>query len=127
MYKKKKAIIQLVSMNGNILIFASLIMTVASSIGVQFGALVTRYVRGLSVRLALDISVLTSAIGAILKLLSIPLEKGTFSLGIGLEAVTFSGTGLVKIMILVLFIIAVRYRHGQPIPVWIKSLVTNEE
>jgi len=111
------------TMSGNVIIFASFIMIVPSSIGVQFGTLVTRYVRGVSVRLILGISILIAAIGAILKLLSILMGKAATWLEIGSVAVTFSGVGLAVIMIVVLFIMAIRYRHGQPIPIWLKSLV----
>lgn len=115
------------TMSGNVIIFASFIMIVASSIGVQFGALVTRYVRGVSVRLVLGISILIAAIGAILKLLSVLLEKAPAWLEIGSLAVTFGGMGLAVIMILVLFITAIRYRHGQHIPAWLESLVAKED
>ena len=111
------------TMSGNVIIFASLIMIIASSIGVQFGALVTRYVRGLSARFVLSISILITAMGAILKLLSILLEKGTDLLEIGSLVVTFSGMGLAVMMIFVLFIMATRYHRGQYIPTWVESLV----
>jgi len=115
------------TMSGNVVIFAALIMIIVSSIGIQFGALVTRYVRGLSVRFVLSITVLISAIGAILKLLSILLEKATTGLEIGSLAVTFSGMGLAVIIILALFIMATRYHHGQPIPTWLESLVARKD
>jgi len=35
--------------------------------------------------------------------------------------------GLTVAMILALFIMAIRYRRGQYIPAWIKSLVAREE
>jgi len=111
------------SMSGNVIIFAAFIMLLASCIGVQFGVLVTRYVRGLSVRFVLGISILMAAIGAILKLLSILLEKSASWLEIGSLAVTFSGMGLAVIMILALFIIALRYHSGQHIPTWVESFV----
>jgi len=115
------------TMSGNVLIFASLIMLIASSLGVQFGALVTRYVRGLSARFVLGISILITAMGAILKLLNILLEKGTDLLEIGSLVVTFSGMGLAVMMILVLFIVAIRYRRGQYIPTWAESLVARRD
>lgn len=114
------------SMSGNVIIFAAFIMVVASCIGVQFGVLVTRYVRGVSMRYILGISILICAIGAILKLLGILLEKGAIWLEIGSVAVTFGGMGLTVIMILALFIVALRYHRGQHIPTWIKSLVAKE-
>ena len=115
------------TMSGNVIIFAALIMVVASSIGVQFGVLVTRYVRGVSMRFILGISILIAAAGAILKLSSILLEKAATWLEIGSLAVTFSGVGLAMIMILVLFIMAICYRHGRHIPTWVKPLVSRED
>lgn len=114
------------TMSGNVIIFAAFIMVVASSIGVQFGVLVTRYVRGVSARFVLGISILIAAVGAILKLLSIVLDKATTQLEMGSLVVTFSGMGLAVIMIFALFIMAIRWRHGQYIPNWVKSLVVKE-
>jgi len=89
--------------------------------------LVTRYVRGVSVRIILSISILLAAAGSILKLLSLMLEKAPASLEIGSLAVTFIGMGLAVIMIEVLFIMAIRYSRGQHIPAWIESLVSRED
>ena len=114
------------TMSGNVIILAALIMVVASSIGVQFGVLVTRYVRGVSVRCILGTSILICAIGTILKLSSILLEKATSGLEIGSLAVTFGGMGIVVIMVLTLFIMAIRYQRGRHIPAWVKSLVAKE-
>jgi hypothetical protein len=99
-------------------------MLVASSIGIQFGVIVTRYVRGASARFILGVSILIAATGAILKLLSILLEKAATWLETGSLVVTFSGMGLAVVMISVLFIMAIRYRQGQHIPSWIKSFVS---
>lgn len=114
------------AMSGNVVILASLIMLIGSGFGIQFGALVTRYIRGVSARFILAISILIAAVGAILKLLVTIIGKSTA----GLEAlsliVTFSGLGLAIVMISTLFIMAIRYRRGQYIPVWVRSLVTVE-
>jgi len=115
------------TMSGNVFIFAAFIMILASCIGVQFGALVTRYVRGLSVRCILGISILICAIGAILKLINILLEEAVTWLEIGSVAITFGGMGLMVIIIIALFIIALRYHRGQHIPTWIESLVAKED
>jgi len=112
------------TMSGNVIILASFTMLVASSIGVQFGASVTRYVRGVSVRILLGISVLLFAVGAILKLSAILLEKEAIWLETGSVAVTFGAMGLTVIMILALFIMARRYHSGQHIPTWVESLVS---
>lgn len=115
------------SMSGNVIIFAAFIMILASCIGVQFGALVTRYVRGLSVRCILGISILICGIGAILKLVSILLEERVAQLEIGSVAITFGGMGVMVTMIIALFIMALRYRSGQHIPIWMESLVAKDD
>jgi hypothetical protein len=115
------------AMSGNVIIFASLIMlTTSAGIGVQYGVLVTRYVRGVSVRFILGISILISAMGAILKLSSTLLGKSATVLETGSLVVTFSGIGLAVAMISILFIMAIRYRRGYHVPVWVKSLVARE-
>ena len=115
------------TMSGNVIIFASLILIVASSIGVQVGALVTRYVRGVSARFVLSISILMAAISSILKLLSILIEETTTYLEICSIVIIFSGMGLAVIMILLLFFAAIRYRRGQYIPQWVESLVAKAD
>ncbi len=115
------------TMSGNVIIFAAFIMVLASSIGVRFGVLVTRYVRGVSVRIILGISILLFAVGTILKLSSILLEQVTTLLETGAVAVTFGGMGLTIIMILALFIAARRYWSGRYIPAWVESLVAKED
>jgi len=115
------------TMSGNVIIFAAFIMVIASSIGVRFGVLVTRYVRGVSLRCILGISILLFAAGTILKLSSILLEKATSWLEIGSLAVTFGGMGLIVIMVLALFIVARRYKSGRHIPAWVESLVAKED
>jgi len=115
------------TMSGNVIIFAAFIMVIASSIGVRFGVLVTRYVRGVSLRCTLGISILLFAVGTILKLSSILLEKATSWLEIGSLAVTFGGMGLIVIMVLALFIVARRYKSGRHIPAWVESLVAKED
>jgi uncharacterized membrane protein YfcA len=115
------------TMSGNVIIFAAFIMVVASSIGVLFGASVTRYVRGVSVRMILGISTLLFAVGAILKLSSILLEETAAWLEAGSMVVTFGSLGLTLIMIIALFITALRYHRGQHIPAWAESLVAKAD
>ena len=115
------------TMSGNVIIFAAFIMVVASSLGVRFGVSVTNYVRGVSVRIILGISILLFAVGTILKLLSILLEEAITWLEVGSLAVTFGSMGLIVIMILALFIAALRYWSGRHIPTWVESLVAKED
>ena len=115
------------TLSGNVLIFAAFLMMITSSIGVQYGAMVTRYVRGLSVRYVLGISVILCAVGAALKLFSGIYEPGktvfeNVSLGI-----TFGGIYLAVLMVLVLFIMGIRHRRGRKIPGWGMSFVASED
>jgi hypothetical protein len=114
------------TMSSNVVILAAFIMVVSSCIGVQFGVVVTRYVRGVSLRMMLGISVLLFAIGTILKLIGVLVKGWAAWTEVASIAVTFSSLGLTIIMILALFVMALRYRRGHSIPSWLKSLVFNE-
>ncbi len=112
------------TMSGNVVIFAAFIMVVSSSIGVRLGVLVTRYVRGVSVRIILGIAILLFAVGTILKLLNILLEKDITWLETGAVAVIFGGMGLIVVMIIGLFVVAMLHRSGRHIPTWMVSLMS---
>ena len=114
------------TMSGNVVIFAAFIMVIASSIGVQYGVLVTRYVHGVSVRIILGVSILLIALGTILKLLDVLLGEAAAWLGAASTGVTFASLGLIVAMIVGLFIAAIRYRRGQSIPAWMVSLVSGK-
>ena len=114
------------TMSSNVVIFAAFIMVLASCIGVQFGVVVTRYVRGVSVRIMLGISILLFAVGTTLKLVGVLVGEVAGWAEVASVAVTFSALGLILIMIVALFIMALRYRGGHRIPGWAESLVFNE-
>jgi len=114
------------AMSGNVLILVALTMLVASCIGVQFGVLATRYVRGLSVRCVLGILIIICAVGAILKLAYVLLGGSATPLEVSSVAVTFGGIGISLILICALFLLGFRYTHGQHIPTWSKSFVAKE-
>lgn len=111
------------AMSGNVIILISLIVLAASSIGLQFGVLVTKYVRGVSVRFILGITILMIAVGAVLKLLSILVNEFTSLLQTSSLVVTFSSAGLSVMMIIALYIMALRYRRGQRVPEFVKALL----
>jgi len=115
------------TMSGNVIIFAAAIMILGSSIGIQFGALATRYLRGISMRYIFSFSILVAITGSILKLISILSESTTIWLQTGVIMVTFGGLGLIMIMIASLLIAAIRYRRGRHRPGWMESLVSKEE
>jgi hypothetical protein len=114
------------SLSGNVVIFAAFIMVIASSLGVQYGVLVTKYVRGLSVRYVLGVSIILGAFGVMFKLAGVYLEQMQKLFEIISLCVTFGSLWLTVMMILGLFIIALRYRRGRGIPAWAISFVAND-
>jgi len=113
------------SMNGNVIVFASLLILIASSIGVQLGARTTRYVRPVSVRYILGICVLLSAAGAALKLIAVLVGESAAWTGTASVIVTFGGLGLGVVMVGSLFAMAIRHRRGGSIPTWVRSLMSD--
>jgi len=91
------------SMSGNVIILASFIILIASSIGVQLGVLTTRYVRAVSVRYILGICVLLAAVGVALKLSGVVLGESAAWTGTASVIVTFGGLGVSVAMIVSLF------------------------
>jgi len=114
------------TMSGNVIIFAAFIMILGSCAGIQFGVLATRYLRGIAMRYVLASTILVAVLGSILKLIDIISESAITWLQTGVVAVTFGGMGLIMVMIIGLFTMAVRYRTGKHIPIWVKSLVAKE-
>jgi len=114
------------SMSGNVVIFAAFIMLLGSCIGTQFGALLTRYVRGISMRYILASSILLCVLVSILKLIDILSQSAITWLQTGVIVITFGGMGLIMVVIIVLFIMALRYQSGWYIPTWAESLVVKE-
>lgn len=113
------------TLSGNVIIFAAFIMVVASSLGVLFGTSVTRYVRGVSARMTLGLAALLFAVGAILKLTGLLGEAAWAEAGS--LGVTFGGLGLTLVLIIALFIVALRYHRGGHIPAWVESLVAKAD
>ena len=114
------------TMSGNVIIFTAFILVASSCPGVQVGVLITRYVRGVSMRYILAVSILLCVLGSILKLLDIVLELPGTWLQTGSIIVTFGGMGLVVAMITGLSIMAIRYKNDKHIPIWAESLICKE-
>lgn len=115
------------TMSGNVIIFAAFIMILASSIGIQFGVLATRYLRGVTMRYIFASTILVAVLGSILKLINILSQSSITWLQTVVMAVTFGGLALIMAMLASLFIAAIRYRRGKQIPIWIESLVARED
>lgn len=111
------------TISGNVIIYAAFIMILASSIGVQFGALATRYLRGISMRYILAYTIFVAVLASVLELIKILYGSTTGWLHYGVIAITFGGLGLIMSMVIGLYIAALLYRKGKQLPVWIESLV----
>jgi len=114
------------TMSGNVEIFTAFIMILTSSIGVQMGAIATRYARGVSMRFTLSFSILFAIVGAILKLFFFTLPGAANWIDIASVITTFGGMVLVLVLILWLFIMGVSYQRGKKVPEWAVSLVARE-
>lgn len=115
------------TMSGNVVIFAAFILLLGSSVGVQFGILVTRYARGIAMKYILAASMLVAVLGSILKLIDILSEGAIGWLQNGVFAITFGGMGLIVAMIVGLFIAGIRYKSGKQIPKRAESLMVSKD
>jgi uncharacterized membrane protein YfcA len=98
--------------SGNVLIYVSLLMLVGSSIGVQVGALATRYIKGISMRFVLANTIFVAALGSALKLLSLLINNPGDWLQATTHIVTFGGLGVIIVMIMALLIRGIRQRQA---------------
>jgi len=113
------------TMSGNVMFFAAFIMLLASTIGVKYGVMVTWFVWGVSARYILGMVIILAAVAATLKLAGILLDD-TIGFEIASIAVTFGNLVVTVIMLLGLFVLALRYRKGKHIPKWMESFVATE-
>jgi uncharacterized membrane protein YfcA len=111
-------------MNGNVIIYAAIIMLLSSAIGVQLGVIGTRYLKGISMKFILALTILVSIIGSILKLIGIFTNENVSWIKSAEISTIFGGLGLVLLIILSLLIMAIRNKHGIATPSWIKSIIT---
>jgi uncharacterized protein len=101
--------------SGNVLIYISVLTLLGSSLGVQFGALATRYIKGVSMRFVLANTILVAVLGSALKIADVLLQDTGDWLRIATYIVTFGGLGSVLVLITVLFVRGVRrQRAGYP-------------
>ena len=115
------------TLSANVFIFAAFIMLLGSSIGTQFGALATRYLRGIAMRYVLASTLLVAFLGSTLELVGILSGSAVSWLQTGVVVVTFSGLGVIIVMVVGLFIAAMRYNNGLSIPRWVASIVSRED
>ena len=111
------------TLDGNIIIFAAFIMILGSSMGIYFGAQLTRYLSEVSMRYILASTILVAVLGSVLKVVVILSGSESPLLHTGMVAVTFGGLGLITVLIISLFVAARRRSGGKYIPAWTRSLV----
>jgi uncharacterized membrane protein YfcA len=97
--------------SGNILIYVSLLMLLGSSLGVQVGAMATRYIKGITMRFVLAITIIVAALGSVLKLMSLLFNNQGDWLHATTYIVTFGGLGFIVVMIIVLLIRGIRHHQ----------------
>jgi uncharacterized membrane protein YfcA len=107
---------------GNIGIPVALAILSTSLFGVIYGASVTRYVRGVTVRLVLGITITIVCSGSVFKLLGLVFTKNFQWLGILANIIIFTGMGLVMLLVFALNVLARRYIAGKRIPRQLESL-----
>ncbi len=94
--------------SGNVLVYISLLMLIGSSLGVQAGALATRYIKAISMRFVLANTIIIAALGSTLKLTSLLLDTPRGWLHSVTYIVTFGGLSFIVVMIVGLLVKNIR-------------------
>ena len=111
------------TIDGNVVIFAAFIMIIGSSAGIYFGSLLTRYLRDISMRYTLAITILIAVMGSIIKVITITGSGEADWLKLAMTVITYGGLVLLVLLLTGLFVAAIRRKKGRPIPVWTQSLI----
>ena len=90
--------------SGNVLIFVCLLMLLGSSLGVQIGALATRYLTGSCMMFVLESTILISVIRSVFKLAGITATSPSGWMDVATQLVTFGGLALIVSMLLGLLV-----------------------
>ncbi len=109
-------------LSGNVVIPIALVILSASLPGVFYGASVTKYVRGVTVRMVLGMTIMIVCAGSIFKLTWIVLDEEIPLLHIMANIITFGGMFLMLSSIVILNGIARKHKMGKRIPRWSESL-----
>jgi uncharacterized membrane protein YfcA len=109
-------------LSGNVVIPVALVILSTSIPGVIYGASVTKYVRGVTIRMVLGMTILIVSAGAILKLGWFVFDKALPLLQSLANIVTIGGMLFSMGSVVLLKSISKRYRMGKRIPLWSESL-----
>lgn len=107
--------------SGSLVIPIALAILLTSIPGVIFGASVTKYVRGVTVRFVLGMAIVIVCIGSMLKLYWLVSAKTFPALQILANIVTFGGMVLLVVALIILKSLARRYKMGKQIPRQVES------
>jgi hypothetical protein len=109
-------------LSGNVIIPIALVILSASLPGVFYGASVTKYVRGVTVRMVLGMTIMIVCGGSIFKLAWIILDEAIPLLHMLANIITYGGLFLVLSSIVILNRFSRQYKMGKRIPRWSESL-----
>jgi len=115
------------TMSGNVVIEAAVIMILGACIGAQIGALVTQYVRGLSVRYILAYSVFFSAAGSMFKLIYLLTGETVAWYQTAAMILIFGGISLLMLMIIGLFGLGIMYQRGHHVPASLEPFLVKSD
>lgn len=113
------------TLDGNVVIFASLIMILGSSIGIYFGAQLTRFLEDISMKYVLGSTILVAVLGSCLKIVTVIMETEPAWLQEMMIITTYGGLAVIFLMITGLFITAIRHRKGKHVPAFIQLFIKN--
>ena len=114
-------------LDGNVVPSLLLVMLASSFIGAQFGTRLTRYLRGIAIRLLLAMTTLVAAAGILTKVIQIRVPGAADASGISpATLVTLSGLVLVLALLLSIYYYARRNLRGARVPRWVGGLLVQK-
>ncbi|MBN2239371.1 MAG: sulfite exporter TauE/SafE family protein, partial [Dehalococcoidales bacterium] len=111
------------TMEGSVVVFASFIMIAGSSIGIYFGAQLTRYLHEISMKYVLALTILVAVCGSILKMVKELTGTESALVQNAMCIVTFGGLAVIFLLLSGLFVAAIRKSKNKPIPSWTRSFI----
>jgi ABC-type Co2+ transport system permease subunit len=113
-------------MEGSVVVFASFIMIAGSAIGIYFGAQLTRYLHEISMKYIPASTIMVAVCGSVLKMVKVISGTESAIVQNAMCIVTFGGLAAIFLILVVLFIAAIRKSKNQAIPSWIQPFLKDE-
>lgn len=114
------------TLEGNIVIFAAFIMILGSSIGIYFGAQLTRILQDISMKYVLVSTIFVAILGSCLKIAAVLIEPEPAWIQSVMMIITYGGLAVIFLLIISLFTAAIRHRKGKPVPVFLQSFIKDD-